>query len=81
MPEPEQVSRWYQALLPIVEKGGPVLSLLLLVTLIVSLWWLTGWLRECVGMNRALTERLLAQQQSFTQEIRLALTHCQRNPE
>jgi hypothetical protein len=77
MASPESTTRWYQALYPIAQAGGPVLSLTLLLALALSLWWLSGWLHGCVEHNRVLTERLLAQQQAFTQEIRLALAHCQ----
>jgi hypothetical protein len=76
-PTPDSTTRWYQALLPIAQAGGPLLTLALMLALVASLWWLTGWMRECVEHNRAMTERLIAQQQTFTQELRLALAHCQ----
>jgi len=51
-PTPESTSRWYQTLLPIAQSGGPVLTIFLLVTLVVSLWWLIGTLHDCVDRNR-----------------------------
>lgn len=78
MAEPEQVSRWVKALWPIADRAGPALTLALLVAMLISTWWLTGWMRECVDRNRALTEKLLAQQQAFYQELRLALAHCEK---
>jgi hypothetical protein len=76
-PSPEQAKGWLGVILPLVQQAGPIFSLALLIALALSLWWLTGWLHGCVEHNRLLTERLLAQQQAFTQEIRLALAHCQ----
>jgi hypothetical protein len=76
-PTPESTTRWYQALLPIAQAGGPVLSLALLLALALSLWWLTSWMHTCVERNHALTERLLTQQQAFMQELKVALAHCQ----
>ena len=76
MPEPEQVSRWYQALYPMAEKGGPLLTLFLALVMLVSLWWLNGWVNICVERNRALAEKILTQQQTFYQELRLQLAHC-----
>lgn len=77
---PDSTSRWYTALLPIVEKGGPVLSLALLLALCISMWFLTGWLHDCVNHNRGLSEKLLTQQAALYQEMRLALAHCQPQP-
>jgi hypothetical protein len=75
-PTPESTTRWYQALLPILQAGGPVLTLLLGIILVVSLWYGLHVLKECVAHNRLLNERLLTQQQAMYQEMRLALAHC-----
>ena len=75
-PTPEGTTRWYAALLPIMEKGGPVLTLALIIGLIVSVWWLSGWLHTCVTHNRELTERLLTQQKELYAELRVQLAHC-----
>jgi len=80
MASPESTSRWYQAMLPIAARGGPVLTLFLLGALIISVWWLAGWMHTCVERNRELTEKLLTQQQALYQEMRLALAHCQPVP-
>jgi hypothetical protein len=76
MPEPEQVSRWYQALWPIAERGGPVLTLLLGLLFAGSLWWGMSMLRECVNRNHVLSERLITQQEKFHQDVLLRLAHC-----
>jgi hypothetical protein len=81
MASPEATSRWYQALLPMAQRGGPVLTLALLIALIISVWWLAGWMHVCVERNRALTDKLLTQQQALYQEMRLALAHCQPAPD
>jgi len=73
---PESTTRWYDALLPIAQRGGPVLSLFLLVALIISVWWLVGWMHDCVNRNRELTEKLLSTQQAFYQELRIVLARC-----
>jgi hypothetical protein len=76
MPEPGQVSRWYQALWPIAERGGPVLTLLLGLMFAGSLYWGMGMLRECVTRNHVLSERLITQQEKFHQDVLLRLAHC-----
>lgn len=80
MPSPDQAKHWYDAIMPALVRGGPVLTLGLLIMMVISTWWLTGWMHDCVTRNRTLTERLLAQQQAFYAEVRTALVHCQREP-
>jgi hypothetical protein len=74
---PEDAKHWYDFFLPLAERGGPLLTLLLGLILLVSLWYGLRVLRECVTHNRLLNERILTQQQAFYQELRLALVHCQ----
>jgi hypothetical protein len=74
---PSQARHWYDALLPIAQRGGPVLTLALLIAMCLSTWWLTSWVHDCVDRNRQLTERLMTQQQALMQELRLSLAHCQ----
>jgi hypothetical protein len=62
------------------QRGGPVLTIGLLIALIVSVWWLAGWMHVCVERNRALTDKLLTQQQALYQEMRLALAQCSKAP-
>lgn len=76
-PSPERARGWLGLVMPLLQQAGPVLSLALLLALVLSLWWLTGWMHTCVERNHALTERLLTQQQAFMQELRLSLAHCQ----
>jgi hypothetical protein len=80
MPEPEQVSRWYQVILPMAERGGPLLTLLLALLFAASTWWGLGMLRECVNRNHVLGERLITQQEKFHQDLLLHLTHCKSAP-
>jgi len=47
---------------------------------LITTYWLTSWMHDCVERNRQLTERLLTQQQAFYAEVRTAITHCQREP-
>jgi hypothetical protein len=77
---PNDVRHWYDALMPAMQRGGPVLTLALLLAMIISTWWLTSWVHSCVDRNRELTEKLLTQQQAFYAEVRVALAHCQREP-
>ena len=74
---PENTKGWLNVLWPLAEKGGPIVTLMLLFILIISTWWLAGWMHDCVDRNRALTEKLLAQQAAFYQELRLSLAHCE----
>jgi len=77
---PEEVKHWYDAVMPAMQRGGPVLTLGLLIAMILSTWWLTSWMHDCVDRNRQLTERMLTQQQAFYAEVRVALANCRREP-
>jgi hypothetical protein len=76
MSEPEQVSRWYSIFYPMAQQGGPLLTLLLGIILVVSLWYGLRVLKECVVHNRQLNERLITQQEKFHQDVLLRLAHC-----
>ena len=75
-PSPEGTSRWLQMLWPLAQQGGPVVSLLLAVVLTISLWWMGGWLRDCIEHNRVLGAQLVSQQEKYHTEILLRLAHC-----
>ena len=74
---PDGARRWYDALVPMANQGGPVLTLVMTLALVFSMWWLGGWVRECVEHNRSLAQQLVTQQQAFHTELRLFLTQCQ----
>jgi hypothetical protein len=76
-PSPDSTHRWLQTLLPLARDGGPIVSLLLGVLFVASLWWGLGALRECVERNRMLGEKLVTQQEKFYAEVMLRLAHCQ----
>jgi hypothetical protein len=73
---PDDARHWYDALLPMAERGGPLLTLLLAVMFAGSLWWGLSLLRECVNRNHVLSERLITQQEKFHQDVLLRLAHC-----
>ena len=79
-PSPEQARGWLATLLPVMQQGGPILSLLLAILLTGSLYWGLGVLRECVERNRALGAQLVTQQQAFHAEVLLHLRQCARVP-
>lgn len=73
---PEDVKHWYDFLLPVAEKGGPLLTLALAIILVLSTWYGLWALRECVVHNRALAAQMLSDQRVFRQDLLLALAHC-----
>ena len=73
---PDNARGWLQTLLPLAQQGGPIVSLLLAVVMSISLWWMGGWLRECIEHNRALGAQLVTQQEKYHTEILLRLAHC-----
>ena len=77
---PEKTKGWLNVLWPLAERAGPVLTLVLALLLVATCWYGLGVLRECVQHNRALNEKLLAQQAAFYHEFRLALAHCEKQP-
>jgi len=73
---PEGARSWLQTLLPLAQQGGPIVSLLLAVVMTISLWWMGGWLRDCIEHNRVLGAQLVSQQEKYHTEILLRLAHC-----
>lgn len=73
---PDHARGWLQTLLPLAQQGGPIVSLLLAVVMSISLWWMSGWLRECIEHNRVLGAQLVSQQEKYHTEILLRLAHC-----
>lgn len=77
---PEDAKHWYNALLPMAQQGGPLLTLVMAVLFTGSLWWGLSLLRECVNRNHVLSERLITQQEKFHQDVLLRLAHCPPAP-
>lgn len=77
---PQDARHWYDVFLPWAEKGGPLLTLLLALMFALTLWYGLAALRDCVNRNRALAERMLAQQETFHRDLLLALAHCEGKP-
>ena len=73
---PDNAGGWLKTLLPLAQQGGPIVSLLLAVVMSISLWWMGGWLRECIEHNRVLGAQLVSQQEKYHTEILLRLAHC-----
>lgn len=76
---PDGPRGWLRTLWPFMERGGPVLSLALLAALVVSVYWTTSVLRECVDRNRTMTEQLIALQDRHHAEL-LRYVHCPPGP-
>ena len=79
-PSPEGTSRWLQILVPLVQQGGPILTLGLAVVMCASLYWMSGWLTDCIEHNRQLGQRLVDEQHTFRAEILARLAHCPPAP-
>ena len=75
-PTPDGTARWLQTLLPVLREGGPILTLGLAVVMSFSLWWMSGWLTDCIEHNRQLGQRLVDEQHTFRAEILARLAHC-----
>jgi hypothetical protein len=58
-PDPARANKWLGLLLPLMERGGPILSLFLLLTMVVSGWYMMRELGRARAVNRELYERLL----------------------
>lgn len=59
LPSPERSHKWLGLLLPLVERGGPILSLFLLIVSVLMVYWLLGALKDQQQLTRSLAERLL----------------------
>ena len=77
---PDGARGWLQTLLPLMREGGPILTLGLAVVMCVSLFWMSGWLEDCITHNRVLGQRLLDEQHAFRSEILTRLAHCPPAP-
>lgn len=60
LPGPEQSTRWYQAWLPVAERGGPVLTLMLAVMMALAIWYLLGVVAAQRATTLELFHKLLA---------------------
>lgn len=58
-PDPDKTGKWLGLLLPVMERGGPILSLFLLGTLIISGWYLLHALQRQRDVTKDAYERLL----------------------
>jgi hypothetical protein len=77
---PDQAKGWLSTFLPVAERAGPALSLILALLLAGSLWYGLGLLRECVERNRTLAAQLVTQQETFHRELLVYLQRCQPQP-
>jgi hypothetical protein len=59
-----------------MREGGPILTLGLAVVMCVSLFWMSGWLEDCIAHNRVIGQRLVEEQHAFRTEILTRLAHC-----
>jgi hypothetical protein len=71
----DEAHKWFTSWLPLATAAGPFLTVGLGVVMCVSLWWMSGWLTECVEHSRHLTAQLVSQQEKFHTEL-LRLAHC-----
>ena len=72
----EDVHRWFSSWLPLATAAGPFLTVGMGVVMCISLWWMTGWLSECIERNRIMSAQLVSQQKEFHTEIMTRLAHC-----
>jgi hypothetical protein len=73
---PQEGHKWFTSWLPLAVQAGPFMTLVMAVILVITTWWLAGWLRECADRNRLLGDKLITQQQAFHAEVMLRLAHC-----
>ena len=72
-PGPERTKGWIGLLLPLFERGGPVVSLLLLCTLLACLWHFLGEVRRLRTLGVKLyEERLVCERANFAHLERIA---------
>lgn len=72
----DDAHKWFTSWLPLATAAGPFLTVGLGVVMCVSLWWMNGWLNDCVAHNRIMSAKLESQQEKFHTEIMLRLAHC-----
>lgn len=61
---PESTSKWLRLIMPILQQGGPVLTLFLLIVCVLAGWYFMNTLDHSREVNRELYERMLACVQS-----------------
>jgi hypothetical protein len=66
---PERTHGWLGVLLPVLERGGPVLSLLILCIGSLAIWWLLDDIRRLQGITRELAERLLTSEKTHAEQM------------
>lgn len=60
MASPEQAKGWIGFLLPLAERGGPIVSLLLAVVLVFVTWHMLGEVKRLRALTLDVWERLMA---------------------
>lgn len=78
-PTPERAQGWLSLLYPLMQQGGPILTLFVLLFGAGTIYYLLGALERSVGRNHVLVERLLTQQAEHRAEL-LRYVHCQPQP-
>lgn len=78
-PTPESAGRWLSTIMPVLERGGPVVALLALLIGGGTVWYLLGVLDRAVQRNHVLVERLLTEQERHRAEL-LRYVHCPPQP-
>lgn len=58
-PTPESTGKWLGLILPILQQGGPILTLFLLLVSAVGGWYLMHALQRSRDANKELYERML----------------------
>lgn len=72
---PQRASSWIATVLPVLERGGPVVALLTLIVGSLTIWYLLGVLDRAVTRNHVLVDKIIALQESHRQEV-VRLAHC-----
>ena len=73
---PQEGHKWFTSWLPLAVQAGPFLTVGLGVIMCVSLYWMNGWLSDCIAHNRQMAAQLVNQQKEFHSEILTRFIHC-----
>lgn len=74
---PERAQGWLGTLMPLFEKGGPVLALVLLCIGTATVWYLLGALDRAVSRNHLLVQQL---QGCMKEQVELVLRLREHQP-
>lgn len=75
MATPERANTWMNMVLPVLERGGPVTTLVLGLCALAMIWGLYREMNRLHATNRELAERLLATNAEQLNWVR-TLVHC-----